>query len=385
MPKYIGLPYKPKERSGPIDRLALAKTFDVDNPELDRLLTDLIERINTILAMVWENRAREAHDLPYTDADGSRTNIGDAMESLEGTDHARLHDIDSTDDHNGVSGATEDNFASFDANGLPKDSGSAAGSFDAAGSAASAVSDHEAAADPHPGYLTPTEGDAAYDAAGSAAAVASDLSDHESDTGNPHGVTAAQANAIPVEASSTDNAIVRWDGTGGDAVQDSGILVDDDNHLHFDSTAWINYNDVLAQWQFIVGSSLRYYFDADWFYFGGANGVRLWSVDPQIQWASGDYCQYDETADAWNWYIDSTQVLSLSADRLRPALPIQMDEVTAPTNAADTGFIYTKDDSGDTELYYMDAAGNEVKLTEDGAAAGSADSGGTRWQRMLSA
>jgi hypothetical protein len=198
MPKYIGLPYNPKGRNGPIDRLALAKTFDVNNPELDRLLTDLTERINTITAMVWENRAREAHDLPYTDAAGSRTNIGDAMESLEGTDHARLHGIDDTADHNGVSGATEDNFASFDANGLPKDSGSDAGSFDAAGSAA---------------------------------AVASDLSDHESDTSNPHGVTAAQANAIPVEASSTDNAIVRWDGTGGDAVQDSGAFVDDDGTL----------------------------------------------------------------------------------------------------------------------------------------------------------
>ena len=36
--------------------------------------------------------------------------------------HTRLHDIDDTADHNGVSGATENNFISFDANGLPKDS-----------------------------------------------------------------------------------------------------------------------------------------------------------------------------------------------------------------------------------------------------------------------
>ena len=35
----------------------------------------------------------------------------------------RLHDIDGTDDHTGVAGAVEDNFVSFDANGLPKDSG----------------------------------------------------------------------------------------------------------------------------------------------------------------------------------------------------------------------------------------------------------------------
>jgi hypothetical protein len=33
------------------------------------------------------------------------------------------HDIDSTTEHTGVSGATEDNIISFDANGLPQDSG----------------------------------------------------------------------------------------------------------------------------------------------------------------------------------------------------------------------------------------------------------------------
>lgn len=49
---------------------------------------------------------------------GLRSILGDASNA-----HARLHDIDSTDDHNGVSGAIEDNLISFDANGLPKDSG----------------------------------------------------------------------------------------------------------------------------------------------------------------------------------------------------------------------------------------------------------------------
>jgi len=37
--------------------------------------------------------------------------------------HNRQHNIDSTDDHNGVSGATEGNFLSFDSDGLPQDSG----------------------------------------------------------------------------------------------------------------------------------------------------------------------------------------------------------------------------------------------------------------------
>jgi len=34
-----------------------------------------------------------------------------------------------------------------------------------------AVASHVAAADPHPGYLTPAEGDAAYDATGTAAGL----------------------------------------------------------------------------------------------------------------------------------------------------------------------------------------------------------------------
>lgn len=41
----------------------------------------------------------------------------------------------------------------------------------AEGTAASALAAHVAAPDPHPGYLTPAEGNAAYDAIGAAAAV----------------------------------------------------------------------------------------------------------------------------------------------------------------------------------------------------------------------
>jgi len=38
-----------------------------------------------------------------------------------------------------------------------------------------------------------------------------------------------------------------------------------------------------------------------------------------------------------------------------------------PTNAATKGFIYTKNDGGDTELYYLDAGGLVVQITKDGA------------------
>ncbi len=47
------------------------------------------------------------------------------------------------------------------------------GTYDPAGTAASAVSTHVAAGDPHPGYLTTAEGNAAYDAAGAATSAVS--------------------------------------------------------------------------------------------------------------------------------------------------------------------------------------------------------------------
>jgi len=39
-----------------------------------------------------------------------------------------------------------------------------------------------------------------------------------------------------------------------------------------------------------------------------------------------------------------------------------------PSAATNTGFLYTKDDSGDTELFYRDDSGNIVQFTADGGA-----------------
>lgn len=195
MPKYYGQDYNAKTRTGPVDRVAVNKSFQDEHPERNALLEVLVDRINMILAMTREARTRDASEVNYEDSSGTRTNVGVVLDTVNALGHARLHDIDSTDDHNGVTGAVEDNFASFDANGLPKDSGSAAASFDAAGAAATAVSNHEAEADPHPGYLTPTEGDAAYDPLGSAAAVASDLSDHEAEATAAHAASAISVDA----------------------------------------------------------------------------------------------------------------------------------------------------------------------------------------------
>lgn len=43
-----------------------------------------------------------------------------------------------------------------------------------------------------------------------------------------------------------------------------------------------------------------------------------------------------------------------------------LERASAPTNAANKGFIYVKDDGGDTELYYEDDGGAEAQLTADG-------------------
>lgn len=50
-------------------------------------------------------------------------NIEEHLVGIDAVAHARLHDIDSTDDHNGVAGAVEGNLLAFDADGLPVDSG----------------------------------------------------------------------------------------------------------------------------------------------------------------------------------------------------------------------------------------------------------------------
>ena len=66
---------------------------------------------------------------PYTNTGQTFTQNHDIFwngtnwSDLEDNMHVRLHDIDSTLDHNGVSGATEDNIMTFDANGLPQDGG----------------------------------------------------------------------------------------------------------------------------------------------------------------------------------------------------------------------------------------------------------------------
>jgi len=49
---------------------------------------------------------------------------------------------------------------------------------------------------------------------------------------------------------------------------------------------------------------------------------------------------------------------------------VTLPETTDPTAVANTGFLYTKDDTADTELFYRDDSGNIVQMTRDGEVAG---------------
>lgn len=59
----------------------------------------------------------------YLDQGGDNEVAVADVKSAVNDSHSRDHGIDDTSDHNGVSGATEDNLLAFDDNGLPKDSG----------------------------------------------------------------------------------------------------------------------------------------------------------------------------------------------------------------------------------------------------------------------
>lgn len=61
-----------------------------------------------------------------------KTDLDNTNKVLEATAHTRLHDLDGTSDHTGITGV-EDNFMGIDAVGLPKDSGSKASDFAVSG------------------------------------------------------------------------------------------------------------------------------------------------------------------------------------------------------------------------------------------------------------
>lgn len=94
-----------------------------------------------------------------------------------------------------------------------------------------AVLSHLGEADPHPQYLTPSEGNAAYDSLGSASAVQSNLNDHEADTANPHSTTKAQVGLGNV----TDDAQLKREANDFFTFVEKSALVNDDIFLIEDS------------------------------------------------------------------------------------------------------------------------------------------------------
>lgn len=76
---------------------------------------------------------------------------------------------------------------------------------DPSGTAATAISDHLAATDPHPQYLTPAEGNSAYDSLGAASTVQSNLNSHTGNTSNPHSTNKTQVGLPNVDNTSDLN------------------------------------------------------------------------------------------------------------------------------------------------------------------------------------
>ena len=68
------------------------------------------------------------------------------------------------------------------------------------------------------------------------------------------------------------------------------------------------------------------------------------------------------TADAGAVLIDASGDMALELDGY-----LTLNETSNPSPETDKGSVYVKNDSGDTELFYMDAAGNAVQITKDGS------------------
>jgi len=60
-------------------------------------------------------------------------------------------------------------------------------------------------------------------------------------------------------------------------------------------------------------------------------------------------------------FIDASSNNALELDGY-----LTLDEVGQPSPLGNAGLVYTRDDEGDTELFYMDDSGNEIQITEDG-------------------
>jgi len=112
------------------------------------------------------------------------------------------------------------------------------------------------------------------------------------------------------------------------------------------------------------------------FYASGYSGSNYYGVSGAVYFkADGDH-----TADSQAGYVEFSimppgeddnsnrvEPLKIYSNRLDMDGYLRMGEVSKPSAAADHGFLYTKNDSGTAEVYVLDAADNETKISPHNA------------------
>ena len=129
------------------------------------------------------------------------------------------------------------------------------------------------------------------------------------------------ASTITTPASSTDNAIVRFDGTGGDSIQNSGVLIDDNDRLTLpDSTTIPPLNITERSAEPTTPSSNDIYLDDGTNTSSGNPSFRRYtgSVWEDIGGGSGGSLNYVETTTATTSYsTTSTSPTAIDTTNLR--------------------------------------------------------------------
>jgi hypothetical protein len=224
-------------------------------------------------------------------------------------------------------------------------------------------------------------------------ATALSLATHIADVANPHEVTLDQSydgsGSGAGRTITADSGPVIIDASGTDALNLDGYLslgeISDPSALS--NTGSIYTKDDSG--------------DTELFYIDDSGNIVQLTLDGAVNAAaSGNTLNqaYDQggagagrtiTADSGSVVINASGDEALSLDGY-----ISLLEITDPAALGNTGTLYVKDDSGDSELYYRDDSGNIVQITQDGAVNAAAsgntlnqayDQGGAGAGRLITA
>jgi hypothetical protein len=112
---------------------------------------------------------------------------------------------------------------------------------------------------------------------------------------------------------------------------------------------------------------------------GDATGSTSTGISPVLRWTATNTTPSDLVADLSLSVIGaaSTGLLQFSGSGLLAvglnAVPLRIDENAGnPGTISNAGFVYTKDVSTVTELFYLDSSGNAVQITTGGSVVGGA-------------